>query len=243
MGNTARSFDYTVCEEVKVTSNKSCSSGKIIKFNDWIAYCGNPVSIRFDNSKKELNMTQWDPRDGVYNDTYSSVERLLSVDKKEQLVINRMAKKWYVVVGQLNEDGTYDKFAQAYVNYIWEKNWTITWVIEWLTSRPRNQKAVTPDSKIGWKLRYARSLEELKNWGILKNDWTAFVFAELPEIAKQKLEEQKKRLEEQKKLDSKRINILEVVIKNSANKILDNEDDVGMNIIRAVTNKPGKNGN
>lgn len=217
MGNTARSFDYTVCEEVKTTSDKSCSSGKIIKFNDWIVFCNNPVSIRFDNSKNELNMTQWDPRDGVYNDIYSNVETLLSVDKKEQNTINRMAKKWYVVVGQLNEDWTYDKFAQAYVNYIWEKNWTITWAIEWLSSRPRNQKA-------------------------LKNDGTAFVFAELPEIAKQKLVEQEKRLEEQKRLESRRINILKIVIKDSANTILD-EDDIGMDIINAVNNKTRKNGN
>ncbi|EKD66472.1 MAG: hypothetical protein ACD_49C00038G0006 [uncultured bacterium (gcode 4)] len=221
MGNTARSYDYTVLEDVNFTSNEPCSLGNIIAKNNCVVYRSNPVTIKIDNFNNELSMTQWDPANDVYDDIYSNIESLLSIDKKEQLVINRMAKKWYVLVGQLNEDGTYDKFAQAYVNYIWEKNWTISGAIEWLSSRPRNQKAVTTDSKIGWKLRYARSREELKNWWILKNDWTAFVFAYLPEIAKQKL-------------DSKRVNILQTIISDSAKSLLGDENDVGMDIINAV---------
>jgi len=227
MWNTAKSFDYTVLEEVNFTSNKPCSLGNIISKNNCVVYYSNPVTIKIDNFNNELNMTQWDPSDDVYDDIYSSVEDLLSIDEKEQKTIKRMAKKWYALVGQLNEDGTYDKFAQAYVNYIWEKNWTISGAIEWLRSRPRNQKAVIPSPEVSPGMYYAETIEEVKNWWKLLNDWTAFIFAYLPEIAK-------------KKLESKRINILQTVISDSAKSLLSNENDIGIDIINAVNKKSKK---
>jgi hypothetical protein len=228
MWNTAvASYDYTIWEEENFTPNKPCSLGNIISKNNCVVYYSNPVTIKIDNFNNELNMTQWDPSDDVYDDIYSSVEDLLSIDEKEQKTIKRMAKKWYVLVGQLNEDGTYDKFAQAYVNYIWEKNWTISGAIEWLRSRPRNQKAVIPSPEVSPGMYYAETIEEVKNWWKLLNDWTAFIFAYLPEIAK-------------KKLESKRINILQTVISDSAKSLLSNENDIGIDIINAVNKKSKK---
>ncbi|MDP2103714.1 MAG: hypothetical protein Q8K26_02235 [Candidatus Gracilibacteria bacterium] len=90
--------------------------------------------------------------------TYATMSEILSTDDKENKTIGIMKETeddGYVLVGQLNADGTYDDYVKKYIRYAGTN--------EGLRSRARNQKAVI-------------------DGGMLKNDGTAFIFAKTSEF-------------------------------------------------------------